>query len=294
MARLEPVTPVARVGSTAPLVDAGAIGVNVDVGERPLRRRLPGGRLLRNGLTLYWWAEVTFAGLFYFVYSAIRNTNVSGGADARRNALEIIDVQQALGINVERQLQDLALAVEPLIIASNYFYGSMHFIVTIGVLVFLYRRFSNDYPLWRNTLAWTTALALVGFALYPLMPPRLMPAHYGFVDTLAAHPTFWSFDSGAISEISNQFAAMPSVHCAWALWCALVLVPRLRHRWSRTLAVLYPVTTVVVVVLTANHFLLDAVGGYAALGIGYGIARVVTRAGRAPPEPAPHPEPSAA
>ena len=83
-----------------------------------------------------------------------------------------------------------------------------------------------------------TGLALIGFALFPLMPPRLLDPHtyafvhhdYGFVDTLAKDPAFWSFNSGAVSKISNQFAAMPSVHCAWALWCACALVPAAEAR----------------------------------------------------------------
>ena len=102
-------------------------------------------------------------------------------------------------------------------------------------MIYLYRKWTDDYPRWRNTLGIATGLALIGFAFFPLMPPRLLDRHrtypfvrhnYGFVDTLAKDPTFWSFNSGAVSKISNQFAAMPSVHCAWALWCACALVPR--------------------------------------------------------------------
>ena len=118
------------------------------------------------------------------------------------------------------------------------------------------------------------------------MPPRLLPESYGFVDTLAKYPTFWSFNSGAVSKISNQFAAMPSVHCAWALWCACVMVPRARRRWVKIAFVLYPVGTVTAIVLTGNHYILDAVGGFAVLGIGYAFARTVTRAGQGPPVPA--------
>jgi membrane-associated phospholipid phosphatase len=117
---------------------------------------------------------------------------------------------------------------------------------------------------------------------WPLMPPRLLPASYGFVDTLAKYPTFWTFNSGAVNKISNQYAAMPSVHCAWALWCACALVPRVRHIWAKALAVLYPVCTVTAIVLTGNHYFLDAVGGFAVLGIGNLLARAFTRAGRSP------------
>lgn len=252
-----------------------------------LHRRLPGRRLLTGGSVLYWWAEVAFVAVYYAVYSAIRNLNEGGAADARHHASWIIVAQRHLGINVEHQLQHWALGFRPLIIASNYFYGSLHFVVTAGVLIYLFRKWRNDYPLWRNTLAVATGLALIGFVFFPLMPPRLLPAHYGFVDTLAKYPTFWSFNSGAVNKISNQFAAMPSVHCAWALWCACVLVPRLKHRWAKVLAAVYPAFTVTAIVLTGNHYFLDAVGGFVALGLGYLTARAATRAGRRPALPAP-------
>ena len=124
------------------------------------------------------------------------------------------------------------------------------------------------------------------------MPPRLLPPSYGFVDTLAKDPAFWSFNSGAVAKISNQFAAMPSVHCAWALWCACALVPRLRHNWAKVLAVVYPVLTVTSIVITANHYVLDAVAGFLVLGIGFVLARAFTRAGRGDTVPAPAPAPA--
>jgi membrane-associated phospholipid phosphatase len=102
------------------------------------------------------------------------------------------------------------------------------------------------------------------------------------VDTLDRYPTIWTFKSGAVNKISNQFAAMPSLHCSWALWCALVFVPRLRRWWLKVLAALYPVATVTTIILTGNHFFLDVVGGFLALGIAYVLARTFTRAGRRP------------
>lgn len=252
----------------------------------PLRNRLPGGRRLRDGHYLYWWVEIIAIVAFYMIYSAIRNANEGGASDAYENARELIGWQKSLGINHEEALQDLALHFRPLIIAMNYFYGSMHFVVTGGVGIFLFRRWSDDYPRWRNTLAISTGLALIGFITWPLMPPRLLPETYGFVDTLARYPTFWSFNSGAVSKISNQFAAMPSVHCIWALWCAGVVVPRAKRDWVKILFVLYPAGTVMAIVLTGNHYVLDAVGGFAVLGIGYVLARTFTRAGRGTPIPA--------
>jgi hypothetical protein len=266
---------------------------------RPLHRRLPGARVLKDGSVLYWWAELAFVLAFYFIYSTIRNSNEGTPGVARANAYRLMDWQSSLGINHEQAIHRWALDIKPLIIGSNYFYGSLHFIVTTGVMIFLYRKFPDDYPLFRNTLAIATGVALIGFALWPLMPPRLLPHSFGFVDTLDKYPTFWSFKRGAVNKISNQYAAMPSVHCAWALWCTCALVPRLKRTWAKVLAILYPFGTVTAIVLTANHYLLDAVGGFIVLGIGYGAARLFTRAGRreprAPAKPtaasAPPPEP---
>ena len=232
---------------------------------------------------LYWWREVLITLVLYQVYSAIRNVSEGSLATAYRHATQLMEWQAALGINHEETLQDWALNSRPLIILMNYVYGSLHFVVTAGVVIYLYRRWPGDYPRWRNTLALTTVLALIGFVFWPLMPPRLLytagEGSYGFVDTLARYPTFWSFESGAINKISNQYAAMPSLHFGWALFCAAALAPRLRHRWARVAAALYPVLTLAAIVLTGNHFFLDAVGGAVVFLAGYWLARRFTRPG---------------
>ena len=254
----------------------------------PWRRRLPGARVLADGAVLYWWLEILLMAVFYVAYSAVRNGNEGDSTTAFENARTLIHAQRFLGVYHEQTLQAWALHVRPLVIGANYFYGSLHFVVTIGALVYLFVKWRDDYPFWRNTLWVATAIALVGFTFWPLMPPRLLPHSYGFVDTLARYPTFWSFDQGAVNRISNQFAAMPSVHCAWALWCACVFAPRVRARWCAWLAIAYPVCTVVAIVLTGNHYFLDAVGGFAVLLLGYLLSRRFTRAGRgARPSPPP-------
>src|SRR5207244_11065343 len=120
-----------------------------------------------------------------------------------------------------------------------------------------FRKPSDDYPRVRNTLAVTTGIALIGFSLYPLMPPRLLHLEHlniGFVDTLQKYPTIWSFDSGPAARVSNQYAAMPSVHIAWATGCALAMVPRPKATAGKILAASYPVLTLVLSLTTANHF----------------------------------------
>jgi hypothetical protein len=89
----------------------------------------------------------------------------------------------------------------------------------------------------------------------------------------------WSFDSGTMQSISNQYAAMPSLHFAWATWCCLALLPTVRSRLLRILLVVYPWLTLFAVVVTANHYWLDAAGGASVLLVGYVIGSAITRLG---------------
>jgi len=237
------------------------------------------GRTLTDGSKLYWWREVLLVVVVDIVYETIRNFSSANPARAYANAERLIDWQQVIGMWHEHQMQQWALNFTPLIVLANYFYGSIYLAATLFALVFLYRRFPDDYSLWRSTLLIGTLLGLIGFATFPLMPPRLLDsmggAHYGFIDTLVKYPTFWSFDSEGMKSISNQFAAMPSLHCGWAMWGTAVFYPRVRSWWAKTLAVLYPVVTIFVVIITANHYWLDAVGGAVIFIAGYGISRVL-------------------
>jgi hypothetical protein len=220
---------------------------------------------------LRWWKEVLYIAAFYGVYSFIRNTQGSASVSAAKafsHAREVIRVEEALGLYFEQSVQEAFLDWRPFIQFWNLFYGTFHFVVTIAALVLLFRRFPARYPRWRNTLATTTALALIGFATYPLMPPRLLPTAYGYVDTLKVYGGLWSFESGPVAQVSNQYAAMPSLHFAWSAWSALVLYPMVTRRWLQVLVAFYPVATLFAIVVTANHFWLDAAGGALLLGVG--------------------------
>jgi hypothetical protein len=242
----------------------------------------PTGSRHAGGWRRTWWTEFAVVAGVYAAYSLVRNLSAGGAADAFDNALRIIDAQQRLGIGHELAWQQWALQHEPLVVLANYFYGTAYIVVTIGTLVWLYLQHAPSYPLWRNTLAGGTLLALVGFTTFPLMPPRLMDGHlsnpaWAFVDTMATYPALWSFDTETISSISNQFAAMPSLHCGWAMWVGAALWTHSRKPLVRTAAIAYPTATVAVVVITGNHFFLDAVGGAAVMAGGYAIARVLPR-----------------
>ncbi|MDQ3107531.1 MAG: phosphatase PAP2 family protein [Actinomycetota bacterium] len=233
---------------------------------------------------LRWWREVLYVLAFYVVYSAVRNagTGADSVGQAFDNAKDIIRLERLVGLYHEETIQEAFLSQRWFIQAWNVFYGSFHFVVTIGALVWCFRRRPDRYPRWRNTLAATTALALIGFAFYPLMPPRLLPTSYGYVDTLASYGGLWSFDSGTMKAVSNQYAAMPSLHFGWSSWSMFVLWPATAGRtWARVLLAAYPAATLFAIIVTANHFWLDAVGGAVVLAAGYGVATLLTRRSRA-------------
>jgi hypothetical protein len=231
------------------------------------------------------WREVILVLGFYGLYTLVRGQFGSAALStdqALANAQAVMSVEQHLGIANELALQQWFLQWTWMIRAFNIFYGTFHFVVPIAVLVVLHRRDPGRYRRWRDSLAATTALALVGFSLFPLMPPRLLcecalgsGTASGFVDTLAEYGGLWSFGSHGVGAVSNQYAAMPSLHFAWALWCACALYPLARRRWARGVVVAFPVATLVVIVVTANHFWLDAVGGALVLGVGHLVSRAI-------------------
>ncbi len=251
------------------------------------------------GSGLHWWVEVLLVLSFYVVYSSIRNLFGSesiSAADALANAERIIDLERSIGLYRELGLQQAFVDHRWFIQFWNLFYGTFHFAVTVFALVWVYRRFPHLYARHRSTFLCTTGLALVGFALFPLMPPRLLSdcgefggclaALYPYMDTMAEVGGLWSFDSGTMQRVSNQYAAMPSLHFAWAAWCALVIWPIVSNRMARVLVAVYPIATLFAVVVTGNHFWLDAVGGLVVLGVGSLLAGVLVRAWTALHRPA--------
>lgn len=234
---------------------------------------------------LRWWREVLYIVAFYVVYTVIRDlqgsasgTGITSRATilAFQHARRVIRIEHDLHIFREQAIQHVFIHAKLFLQFWDTYYGTAHFVVTAAALIWLFRRDPARYPLWRNTLALTTGLALIGFATFPLMPPRLLPSNFGFVDTLERFGGSWSFDSGAMQKVSNQYAAMPSLHFGWSIWCTCVIYPACRRWWSKALIVGYPALTVFAIVVTANHYLLDAAGGAVVFSVAFLIARQLT------------------
>ncbi|MFJ5679511.1 phosphatase PAP2 family protein [Streptomyces sp. NPDC093097] len=241
-------------------------------GERT-DRPAEGRRLtrLRSPRSPRLWFEILLIAVSYWTYSMIRNAVPEQKTQALRNADWIWRAEHALGIAVEHTVNHAVNSVTWLIVSMNYYYATLHFIVTIGVLIWLYRWHPGRYAAARLALFATTGVALVGYYFYPLAPPRLMPDG-GFVDTVIEHGTWGSMASGNLASMSNQYAAMPSMHIGWSLWCGLTIALLAKPLWTRALGLLYPATTLTVIVSTANHFWLDALGGVLCLAFGYALA----------------------
>ncbi|MEZ0064691.1 cbb3-type cytochrome oxidase subunit 3 [Streptacidiphilus sp. MAP12-20] len=241
------------------------------------------------------WIELLLIAVSYWIYSMVRNAVPEMEARAQHNAHDIWALEQTLHIAVERSVNHAFDSVAWLITGLNYDYATLHFIVTIAVLVWLFRGHSGRYAAARLSLFVTTGFALFGYYFYPLAPPRLM-LDGGFIDTVAKHHTWGSMASGDMAHVSNQFAAMPSMHIGWSLWCGVTIFFLAKRRWVRVLGVLYPLSTVVVIVATANHFFMDAIAGALCTAVGLTTSRLVYRRWpysfpKAAPVPALVPEP---
>ncbi|KIX77005.1 membrane protein [Streptomyces sp. MBRL 10] len=235
------------------------------------------------------WFEILLIAISYWTYSLIRNAVPEQKAVALANADWIWSVERSLGIAVEQSVNHAVNSVTWLIVGMNYYYATLHFVVTIGVLVWIYRLHPGRYAATRLVLFATTGVALVGYYFYPLAPPRLMNGQ-NFIDTVLVHHTWGSMASGNLKHMSNQYAAMPSMHIGWSLWCGLTIFAVATAPWARILGLLYPTATLVVIVATANHFWLDAVGGMICLAFGYAVSR--TWYGAMPHRLPRHPEPA--
>ncbi|MFG2517118.1 phosphatase PAP2 family protein [Streptomyces sp. NPDC048584] len=239
----------------------------------PVAERTGPGRLrrLRTPRRPRLWFEILLIGVSYWTYSLVRNAVPEQRAEALRNADWIWRLEGQLGLAFEESVNHAVNGVTWLVVGMNYYYATLHFVVTLSVLVWLYRSHPGRYAASRLVLFTTTGIALAGYYLYPLAPPRLMRGQ-DFVDTVLVHQTWGSMASGDLKHMSNQYAAMPSMHIGWSMWCGLTVFALASVPWARVLGLLYPAATLVVIVATANHFWLDAVGGLICLSVGYGIA----------------------
>lgn len=206
----------------------------------------------------------------YFLYQAVRGTVSGRSAEAFQRAGRLIDVEQALGIFREAELQSLILTWDIAVRFVNFVYlwGHLPVIIVVAVWLFIFHR--HRYSLFRNAFIISGGIGLLLFWLLPTAPPRFLPS-WGFVDTVVYDGSYYILQSPAFV---NQYAAIPSLHFGWSLLAAVAVFANLRGTY-RYLVFLLPVLSLGGVVLTANHFFLDAVAGAAVALFGLLLAMII-------------------
>ncbi|MEU3334798.1 bifunctional glycosyltransferase 87/phosphatase PAP2 family protein [Streptomyces sp. NPDC006668] len=231
-----------------------------------LRRVLSRPNLLLELLLI----RVTYAAYQKVRLAATGGTNAGGRSRAEAHGHQILDIERFLHIDVEYTVNHAVAKIDWLRGFFGFYYESFHFVVPLTVLAVLYWRRPVDYRWARSALGFATLLALVGFWLYPLAPPRLLPG-LGIIDTVHGVQDFSKPDYGTLTALTNQYAAMPSLHFGWSLWCGVVIAVMAPKWWMKALGLLHPFFTVSAIVATGNHWVLDAAGGAAVVGAGFGL-----------------------
>ncbi|MFC8393679.1 bifunctional glycosyltransferase 87/phosphatase PAP2 family protein [Streptomyces sp. NPDC057238] len=233
----------------------------------PFLRRV----LIRPNLLL----EILLIRVTYTAYAQVRlavtgGSNSAGRVRAEEHGQQILDLERLLHMDIEHAVNHAVVKIGWLREFFDFYYTSFHFVVPLTVLGLLYWRRPVDYRWARASLGFATLLALVGFWLYPLAPPRLMPG-LGIVDTVHGVQDFTQPDYGTLTRLTNQYAAMPSLHFGWSLWCGLVIAVIAPKPWMKALGLLHPLFTASAIVTTGNHWILDAAGGAVVVGAGFGL-----------------------
>ena len=224
-------------------------------------------------------AEIGALALLYGIYELVRGVRHVAYSSAVGNADEIVDIERRLHVFAEAAVQRMTDGVAFLPDALALLYPVLHFTVSIGVLVWVYRKRRHDFAFVRTALVAMTSLALIGFVVFPVAPPRL--AVSGFVDTVSRYSPL-DLGSSILGRFYNPVAAVPSLHFAYALLFAGAILVLARRTAIRVAAAAYPPLVLLVITATGNHFFFDAATGAVVAALGVGIAVVVARSANAP------------
>jgi hypothetical protein len=207
------------------------------------------------------WMEIAAILWLLWLYDAVSNLEPVRARTALNHGWAILHLERSLHLAPELALDTWMAAHRGLALIVSDYYDIAHFVVTFGVLALLWWKRPDLYRSLRNALVLANVLAFVVFWAYPVAPPRML-AGSGFKDIVASTGAIGSTHGGSLSHIANEYAAMPSLHIAWAVWSALALWRLLgpTRRW-RAAVFIYPLVTALTVLTTGNHYLSDVLAG---------------------------------
>jgi hypothetical protein len=239
------------------------------------RARVLQARVLPQG----WPDLVRQVSLFvsaFLVYDLVRGLVEGRATAAFQNARELISVERTLHLFVEPSVQAWASGSHFMMVLASWLYVNAQTSITLAALIYLYVRHNRNFYFVRNMLMIAMPIALVSYAVFPTAPPRLLP-EWGFIDTVSDVTQIGS--SGSMTSLfTNPLAAVPSMHVAFALMIGWTLARLARHSLARVLWLVYPFVIAFVIVITANHFILDALLGALTAAVAAGGARWLARA----------------
>ncbi len=221
--------------------------------------------------------ELLLVTALYVAYTGSRLLASDKFDAAAGRAADLLSFESVLDLDWERSLNGLFTEHDWLGLFGSYWYATAHYVVTLGVLVWLFTRHREVYRRARNALALATFIALGFYLAMPTAPPRMA----GLTDVLSLHSDagWWGGDASApraFANTTNELAAFPSMHAGWALWVALAVAAVTSSWWLRALGVGYAAMTAVVVVGTANHWVIDVVVGWAIVALAWWVVDRVT------------------
>ena len=211
----------------------------------------------------------------FAAYEAARLAMEPNWAQAFTNARRIVSAEEVLGLAWEQSLQRAFLALPDLVTALNIFYFVGHFVFTGLFFLWLYHRSRDGFRSFRDGFLAATAISVVIHWLFPTAPPRLF-AEEGIADTLLMLSGI-DIGSQTSAAYSNPVAAVPSLHAAYAVGVGIGLLRFARSPLVRAAGAIYPPLVVLTIVVTGNHFVLDAIAGIAVLGLGFAVVRWLRR-----------------
>ncbi|MCL2769881.1 MAG: phosphatase PAP2 family protein [Solirubrobacterales bacterium] len=208
-----------------------------------------------------------------WLYDMLTNLAPARPALALAHARAVLHLERLVHLDPELALNRWLAPHHALALALSDYYDNAHFVVTLGLLGLLWWRRPDAYRPLRNVLVVINLIGFAVFWLYPMAPPRML-AGAGFTDVVALTNAFGSSHaSGPLASAADQYAAMPSLHLAWAAWCVMVTWRLTRRRWLRGLAVGHLAITWFAVLATANHFLADVLAGLATAALALALVR---------------------
>ncbi|HEX4110579.1 MAG TPA: phosphatase PAP2 family protein [Solirubrobacteraceae bacterium] len=206
------------------------------------------------------WLDILVVVWLAWVYDAINNLPSVRQAAAYRHGRLLYSIEHTLHLDPEHAINHWLAAHWTLAHVVVWYYNNVHGLMTFGMIGVLWWLRPQLLRELRPALIMLNLVAMAVFWAYPTASPRMLVSH-GYVDLTAAvaHLPVWT--AGATARYANQLQSFPSLHIAWAVWVSIAAWRLTRRRWLRAAAVIYPFITTFAVMATANHFLLDAIGG---------------------------------